>query len=103
MKIENLKQTIANNYIHHNQQIQHHQRTEQYVSQRPEYSTSNKNKIRIPENYESYRMNLSRSITREEQEFFESLYPAHKAKIKAYLAQSNQTAPVKGQFIDIRR
>jgi hypothetical protein len=103
MKVENLKTTNGTGYIHQQAAIQRG-KSEQISSNIDRYESQDyKDKIRIPSNYQAKRMNLASTITREEQKFFEDMYPSYRQKIKAYLSQQQASVPSKGQFIDIRR
>ena len=52
---------------------------------------------RVPENYEP-----KVGLSREEQLFFEKLFPQHRKQIQAYLQQQRKQHPEKGQLVDLK-
>ncbi len=104
MKIDNVTSEIGSNYVNHHQNSAA-AKLERYGAAEG-VSGGNagfKDKIRLPENYQAKRINLASRITPNEQKYFEQMYPMHKRQIQAYMEQSKEAVPVKGQFIDIRR
>lgn len=54
-------------------------------------------KLNIPKDFE-----MQQTLTRQEQAFFEKLYPKARKDIQKYLQAQNAAPVQKGQFIDVR-
>ncbi|MCK5075323.1 MAG: hypothetical protein KAR38_03055 [Calditrichia bacterium] len=105
MKINNITSEINNNMINHQNMGSSPARINKYdtLHSTNQGRNAHQDKLRIPENYESKRINLASNINRQERVYFEQMYPAHKNQIQAYLDQNQVSKPEKGQFVDLRR
>lgn len=54
-------------------------------------------KVNIPKDFE-----MQQTLTRQEQAFFEKLYPKARKDIQKYMQAQNAAPVQKGQFIDVR-
>lgn len=103
MKVENLHSTSNSSYVYQRPKIQQEKGAGISGGRDSNQTQVHQDKLRIPENYQAKRINLARTINKQEQAYFEKMYPSHKTKIRAYLNQQEASVPVKGQFVDIRR
>jgi len=105
MKINNVASSVNNNLISHTNVGATQSRLQKYDPFAAENSKQNSqsDKLRIPENYQSKRINLASNVNGQERAYFEEMYPMQKNLIRAYLDQNEYERPEKGQYVDLRR